>query len=40
MAFELGSRRGETIDIPAATPPAPASLATDERRHFEELDLL
>jgi transketolase len=39
MAFMLGSRRGETIGVPEAPPLAP-SLATDERRHFEELDLL
>jgi transketolase len=40
MAFVLGSRRGETIGVDAATPPAPPSLANEGRWQFEELDLL
>jgi transketolase len=40
MAFTRGFRRGETVGIDAAPLPAPPSLASDERRHFEELDLL
>jgi transketolase len=37
MTLMLGTRRGKTVGITAASPP---SLASDERRRLEELDLL
>ena len=40
MAFMLGTRRGETIGTGTTTAPAPPAPAGDERRRFEELDLL
>jgi transketolase len=40
MAFMLGNRRGETIGTTMTTAPAPLALAGEERRGFEELDLL
>ena len=40
MVFMTESRRGKTVGIEAAISPTPPPLANDERRRFEDLDLL
>jgi len=40
MTLTLGPRRGATLETSSSAAPAPPALANDERRRFEELDLL